>query len=546
MPNISEYEAPQNLDLRPSETGIEATARAAQRINMYGSQEAQDLQRTGEQIGRGIGQIGEAVDQYVTHQQISAGGKHGTEASAGIEQQWNNLLKSPGFDPNDPSTAAKFREEVVEPALEDFQKGFTTPHSEQWAQEFSEHFRQHMQTKTDADMSTQAGIAVRTNAVETINNLSTTTFNDPSSLNFAKDALAHTLQGKVSTSPNISAEDAAKVTQDLTLKGEESLVKSAIQGAIMKGGNWQSIANDPKNEPYINAAETQQFLRQEKQYQTSMRIAGNQERIQQKQIAEDNAHSSINQSWSQNVQFDPASGHVNINPQFIHDMAQLPTRNPNAPDAVEKARTYIDWAESQQKPPPVHDNPQVVDDLLRTASDPTKTLDDVKIATAKADIAKGITPQTRAQVSQLAQDMRNINDPFVKNALDLAKTQIEPSIPGVKVEANAAKYASFYYNFIHNIYLPAKVAGTLPPNALDVGDPKSMISQAIAAVPGNGHASIGGNVSTNGGVGSGNAPAPPISGAAPKSEQVISGKAEYDALQSGASFTMNGKKYVKP
>jgi hypothetical protein len=511
MPNIETYEAPSNLGISPSETGVESTARAAQRINLYGSQQAQDITQTGERIGRGVASVGDAAMQYMDHRQISAGAANGATLIAGLNESWNQTAKN--ADPNDPSTAAKWREETLEPALEKFQQGFVTEGAQQWAERFVDSYRQHAVVKTQSDMSSLAGEAVHVNAMQTVNGLATAAFNDPSTVNFAKGALAHSLDGLIGSSPNITAEDAGKVKTELQEKGEEAIVKAGIQGAILKGGDWQHIANDPANAPYVNGAETMQFERQEKQYQTSMRIMGNQERIQQKQMAEDSAHTAINDSFSKNVSTD-ATGKVTINPQFISDMAKIPLQHRNAPDAVDKAETQIRWAESQQKPAAVSDNADAVSGLLQVASDPTKSVDDVKIAVQKAEIAKGITPQTSAHMQQLATDMRNINDPLVKNALKIAEEKINPKFGGIQV--NPDGYAAFYYNFIHNTYLPAKVAGTLAPNALDVSDPKSMISQAIAAVPTGPGGTLAPTISANGGIGAkppaSKAPAAPTPG----------------------------------
>lgn len=498
MPNISEFDAPSNLGLQPSETGVEATARAAQRINMYGSQEAQDLTQTGDRIGRGVASVGEAAVQYMEHREISTIGKNASMIRLGLENQLAEKLKDPNFDPDDPSFAQKFIEENVNKTLDDFQSGPITEGGQKFAQQEADHMRSQMATQVHAVSSKLAGDAIINNVKETANNSAGAAFINPASVFDSMAMFDRTLHAKASTSPNLDAEGYARVMSESGYAGKSQIARAAIQGTIINGGDWKKLASDPRISPYVNQAETMGFVRQEKQYQTSMRIAGNQERIQQHQIAEDTAHASISDSWSKNVSIDDTTGRVNINPQFLHDMAQLPAKNPNAPDAVEKAKTYIDWAESQQKPPPVRDNPQTVDGLLATASDPTKSLDDVKIATAKADIAKGITPQTRTQISQLAQDMRNINDPFVKNALEAAKDQINPTIlKGL----NADKYAAFYYDFIHNQYMPAKVAGTLPGNALDTGDPKSMISMAITKATGGAAGTLGPSISANGGIG---------------------------------------------
>ncbi|HTC04890.1 MAG TPA: hypothetical protein VK749_15915 [Xanthobacteraceae bacterium] len=235
------------------------------REGAYGNQIAQAKEREGQELGSSIHSAGEAANNTIEHMEISKAGAHGAELVATLNESWNQTAKN--ADPNDPAVAAKWRAEVMEPALEKFEGGFLTDGGRQFAQREIDEYRNHAVVKTSADMSSLAGDAVHINAEKTINGLSTAAFNDPSTVDFARDMLGRTLDGLTGTSPNISASDAAKVKTELTLKGEESIVKSAVMGAIVKGGDWQSIANDPKNKPYINAVEIQQFAHAEKFYQ---------------------------------------------------------------------------------------------------------------------------------------------------------------------------------------------------------------------------------------------------------------------------------------
>lgn len=492
MPNIDDpaFNAP---DIRPTETGVESTARAGLRLGAYGNQIAQAKEREGQELGSAIHSAGDAAESYISHMEISKGAASGADMVAKLNESWNQTAKN--ADPNDPSVAAKWRAETLEPALEKYRSGFLTEGAQNWAEHFVDNYREHAVVKTSADMSSLAADAVHVNAVKTINSLSTAAFNDPSTVDFAKGALAHSLDGLTQSSPTISATDAAKVKTDLTFQGEEKIVNAAIMGAISNGGDWHKIADDPKNAPYVNAPEIQRAEKMEKYYQHGAAVAQKQEILLNKQIAETNAHGAINDSFGKNVTFDETTGRAVINPNFVRDMVQLPLKNPNAPDAAEKAKTYIDWAESQQKPPPRADNPQVIDGLMKTISDPTVSLDDAKIAVAKADIGKGVTAETRGQLIQLASDMRNLNNPLLVKTMEAAKEIVEPKGSGWNM--NPGGFAKFYYDFIHNQYLPAKVGGTLPPDALDMSQPNSMISKALAAAqPG-----MAAGVAANGGVG---------------------------------------------
>ena len=135
---------------------------------------------------------------------------------------------------------------------------------------------------------------------------------------------------------------------------------------------------------------------------------------------------------------------------------------------------------------------------------------------------------------ELADDTTGFKDPILTNVLAGAKEQIEGGITGASgKELNPGAYASFYYNFIHNIYMPQRAAGTLPPNALDISDPKSLISQAIAPYK----SPIAKIISGNGGIGAASAATSAAPAAAAKPALKKSG------YQKGDVQPFNGHNY---
>lgn len=268
MPNIPGFSAPSNLGLQPTEIGVDAQAAAARRINSAYNQAGQGIENTGQRLGSAIGgAIAEggkiAVDQ-MDHEQISHGAKAGSELLLQKEQEWNDTAKK--ADPNDPSVAGQFREESLEPALEQFAAGFTTEKSQAWAERFVDQVRQHMANKTTADMSRAAGVAVHTNTVMAANNFATAAYNDPSSLAISRDAFNHSLEGIVGSSPTLTADDAAAVRTKVGFDGNKQIVRAAIAGAVSRGGDWQKIANDPKNAGFVDATEIAQFVKADQTY----------------------------------------------------------------------------------------------------------------------------------------------------------------------------------------------------------------------------------------------------------------------------------------
>lgn len=263
---ITGFEAPK-LGLQPTEEGVQAFAGAGRRVGAFYNQAAQATERTGEFAGRAIGgaikAVGDEAVKYVDHQQISAGAAKGTEMLSNLTEEKNKVVS--GIDPNDPLFGQKvevalkqWREERLTPALDQFTGGFSTEKSQEWAQHFVAATRQHMFTSTNADITTAAKIGINNSITTLRNTASNTALNDPSSLPMLLDQGRHSIAGMVGSS-NLKGADAAKVNSETLEKFNESVVKSAAIGEIMKTGQVPSWVNDPKYSKYVSGAELKQL-----------------------------------------------------------------------------------------------------------------------------------------------------------------------------------------------------------------------------------------------------------------------------------------------
>lgn len=264
MPNIRTYNAG-DLALHPTETGIDATVQAGRRISQAYDDVASTERQTGnaaaEAIGSGIKATGDAYVAYQDHQQISAGMPAAANLLLTLQQQANNITKT--ADPNNPAVYGHFRDEVLEPALQEFQQAFTTENSQRWAMEQANGIRQHMQHVVTADMSTMAAQAVSLNLAQTANIASNTVFQDPTALPFTLDMLKHSTGATVASSPNISPEDAVRVNGEVLQRLNEKVVRAAIQGAIAKNPEvGLKMAQDPQYAKYIDGAEANSLYQQ--------------------------------------------------------------------------------------------------------------------------------------------------------------------------------------------------------------------------------------------------------------------------------------------
>lgn len=378
MPQIRTYAAP-NLGLQPSETGVEATANAARLGGRLYSQAAASTQELGNEtqrfgaetasVGEGVARdvastikdVGNTANQYIEHQEISHGAAAFTGLQADLTQQWNATVSGhgkpgdpdyvPPADPNDPTVAQKFRENVIEPALDDFNKGFLTDRGQSWADAHVEALRNHLYNVTSADMSTLAGKAVEMNIHASANNMSNTAMSDPSQVPNLIGTVDSTIDGVVSSSPNLKGVAAATVRTELSQKLKEQIVKSGAYGAIQNSpdpvatakkwaADYPDFINGPEEITLARAAQVQARTNNALQKQTQ---------IFQKQIDELNVHQGANDVFTRNVSTDQ-TGRVIVNPNYFKDTLDLVKNNPNAPNAATVGKTLLDWGEAQQKP----------------------------------------------------------------------------------------------------------------------------------------------------------------------------------------------------
>ncbi len=295
MPNIREFNAPEGLGLRPSEVGPDSFAAAARRVNAAYNQVGDALNQTGARIGSTIRDAGQVALDYEDHREISAGAASAAQLQDNLTQQWNNTIKT--ADPNDPAVASKFREEVLEPALEKFQSGFNTEGSQRFAEQKIEALRNHFFEKTSADMSTMAGIAVRKNVQDSITHMSNTAITDPSSVPALLDGLDHSVGAMVDSSPTLRPSDAASVKAEVSQKMKAEIVKSGAIGAIQKSSDPEKTADEwiKKYPDYINGAEAKALAGNARQQIRANNYDIETSRRRDKEIAQDKSNEATNQ-----------------------------------------------------------------------------------------------------------------------------------------------------------------------------------------------------------------------------------------------------------
>jgi hypothetical protein len=292
MPTIKEYNTPA-LGLRPNETGISATAAAARRVGAEYNEAGSSIAAGGQAIAHAGKIAGDMYVDYLDHQEISRGAPAFAGLMSSKTDEWNKVAND--SDPNDPTVAQKFVEENLNPALDKFKEGFTTEKSQQWAESHIDAFRQHMFTKTSADMASNAGRAAEVNVRQTINAMSNTVRNDPTSLDFTLQTYESSLNGMVDSSPNLKNTEGGKIKTALMQHGQEEIVKSAVLGHIEKTGEIPDWVNKSEYSKYINGAELKQFEQAAKNYNRLNNAEGRAQRVQRDYEAKSDFNRRVNE-----------------------------------------------------------------------------------------------------------------------------------------------------------------------------------------------------------------------------------------------------------
>lgn len=304
--NIRQLDAPQSLGLNPTEIGVDAMAGAARRVGAFynqfgnataelGNEKAAMFRTIGNAAGSDIKTVGDVVVNQMDHEQISHGTAQFAEVTNNLTQQYNAALKN--ADPNDPSFVAKFNEETLQPALDQFKQGFTTERAQAWAEAHAAELQNHFITKSAADLSTLAGEAVKSNIRNSATSWSNTAVTDPSSVPFLLAGVDHSITGLVNSSPTLSAIDAARAKNELSQTVKASIVKSGAVGAIMKAANPEATADAwiKKYPDFINGDEAKALAANARSQIRARNYDFEIDRRRAKEVAQDKSNDATNQ-----------------------------------------------------------------------------------------------------------------------------------------------------------------------------------------------------------------------------------------------------------
>lgn len=222
MPNIREFSNTVG-GLQPDNGMEQVAARNAQHTE-------QAFALMGHEIGSGISALGDAYTRIKEQQDLSHGFVAFTAMQLRQTQQLQERMKT--ADPNDPTVAAKFLSESVDPDIEKFVDGFSTPNGRRAAIEMAGRMREEMGRTAIGMQSNLASEAVTGNLDASLANLSGKTFLDPTSRDAAFATWTAGIDAQLATHPTMSAEDAAKVREHYIEAGRKAIGGASAAGMI--------------------------------------------------------------------------------------------------------------------------------------------------------------------------------------------------------------------------------------------------------------------------------------------------------------------------
>ena len=284
--NIRQFDIGSDVGLRPDDRASSSTANAGRRISALYTSAAEANSDMGRRAASAIQDAGKVAVDYVTNREINRGAAESATALSALDQKWNATIKN--ADPNDPSVAAKFREEQVEPTLQALKDGFFTEGGQKFAEARIEQFRNHFNTKTASDMATMAGIAVRTNISTMTNQLSNMALTDPSSVKTSLKMVEDSVSHMIDSSPTLTGTDAARVKMEVMQASQTAIVKAAALGAINANPEkGLKQFSGPEYSKYLSGADLKAMEQQAKSVQRAERVDESYRRTMEQQAKKD-------------------------------------------------------------------------------------------------------------------------------------------------------------------------------------------------------------------------------------------------------------------
>ena len=289
----------------------------------------------------------------------------------------------------------------------------------------------------------------------------------------------------VSSNPNLRGSQAAKFKIETVDASKRALIQAGALGiadqaadpvaavrayaahfpTLISAQDADAIAKAARTQQHVNAMETREAD------------------AQQKRQSEQAVHVGANKNFQDNVNFDPTTGITTVKPEFYQRTLDLVKQNPNAPNAQRRPRPISiggnhSSATTRRLPTRQHSD-RLYDGMFR-ADKPTTEIDILKAETEHKINSQDANNLLRLHGALQDKTLKGpIDRQDTTKAVHADLTGQLINVPGAHDAVGEAAYAGFLQSFIPK-YLEMERAGTLPSNALDINNPKSMLSELMA------------------------------------------------------------------
>ncbi len=333
MPRLLDYSSTEALQgLRPSEAGVEAAVQAGRRTGAFYSQSGQERAAAANEIGGAVAftgrTVGEAVQEHLNQQEVTQFYAKQAQFDNELVTSWNKTRNE--ADPNDPTVATKWNQEVLQPAVDKFTSEFSTPSGQQRVQEHVARLQEHLGTVQAADASTAAGEAALQNLSKFNANNAASLTGDPSRLDFVNATTDKMIDDYIRNSPSLSSERAAEVRNMGTkMRRENTLAafhgmadanptaaKQALDSGYGKDDLTESDRNALSNYTHVQEQRVKEEARAEDLDTKRKNVAA--------------ASDAMNSLFADHI--DPDSGTLKVGPGYfkgVVDIAKMPDAPPS-------------------------------------------------------------------------------------------------------------------------------------------------------------------------------------------------------------------------
>lgn len=234
--NIREFENPVN-GLQPNDLGVTAYRQLAVHQESAGNQ-------IGGVIGQGIQEGGQVAQQYydqaVTQPAALKSSRDAAELMNSSTQGYNEFLKA---NPDDPDAPKKYRETVLQPALDKYLDGAVNEQDRVVRQQRAERMYDSFVTTGMADVQTRAGASAATNLNDTLGLYGSVVSQNPAKLDFALGEV----DAAVKAGRDLIKDPQQLAKYDLSINAEKAkIVNTAIASQMTQdhGAGAQQLFDD--------------------------------------------------------------------------------------------------------------------------------------------------------------------------------------------------------------------------------------------------------------------------------------------------------------